>query len=168
MPALSNFTRRERLRRGWTIPLFAAKAGISQSLGYQLDAGKDNVRQDTFEGIASAFDMTPAELMMAVGKGARPADSRRAPLLAMIWAVPDEDLGTVERVVRPFMSAETANNTSGHPAANSTGSRNNNRRGGQQPPFQTQKRDLVLAAWTGLCSAISAPFAPRRPLTAAT
>lgn len=112
MPALANFLRNELPRRGWTIPEWAPRADLSVSAAYLIIRdGKDNVRQDTLDNIAASFNMAPAELLVAIGKGAADDSPARAPLVALLRQVPDADLGTVDRVVRPFAVAPTQQRT---------------------------------------------------------
>jgi hypothetical protein len=110
VPALQNFLRDELLRRDWSIEEFSRRALFSTSLGYQIVRdGKDNVRQDTFEGIATALSMTPAELMVTIGKGGIGDDPKRTPLYAFVRQIPDADLETAGRVIQAFTTARTAN-----------------------------------------------------------
>lgn len=79
MPALSNFLNDELHRRGWSIPDFVEQAakygpGMSTSNAYLIIRdGKDNVRQDTLDLIAATLSMSPADLMVSIGKGS-PSD----------------------------------------------------------------------------------------------
>lgn len=101
MAALGTFLRDELLRRDWSVEEFAHRADISTSLGYQIIRdGKDNVRQDTFDGIASALSMAPADLMVAIGKGQPHDDVKRAPIHAAIREIPEEQLGLADRMLR--------------------------------------------------------------------
>ena len=68
MSALQQFVSDELDRRKWSVPEFARRAEISTSLAYQIIDGKDNVRRNTFDKIASAFDLTPAQLADAIGR----------------------------------------------------------------------------------------------------
>ncbi len=106
MAALQKFLRDELHRRDWSIEEFASRAGISTSNGYLIIRdGKDNVRTDTFEGIAAALSMTPADLMVATGKGATSDDDPlRMPLHAIVQQVALEDLNTAYRVLHGFIA----------------------------------------------------------------
>jgi DNA-binding Xre family transcriptional regulator len=106
MAALQKFLRDELHRRDWSIEEFASRAGISTSNGYLIVRdGKDNVRTDTFEGIALALSMTPADLMIATGKGTvSDDDPLRMPLHAIVRQVAIEDLNTAYRVMRGFIA----------------------------------------------------------------
>jgi transcriptional regulator with XRE-family HTH domain len=102
VPALQNFFDAERQRRHWSMRETAKKCGISISKAYAIANGDDNVEFDTFENIATAFDMTPAELAVAIGKGPANADPVRAVAEATLRRVPTEHLETVDLVLRTF------------------------------------------------------------------
>ena len=105
MPALQQFLKAELPRRGWSMEYFARHAHLSLSTTYLIVRdGKDNVRRETFEHIAAALGMTPAELMVAIGKGAEDDNPRRAVLHALLRQVADEDLPVFERLTRPFVA----------------------------------------------------------------
>lgn len=120
VPALSNYLRSELDHRDWTIPEFVEHAerakrpggaGLSLSNAYLIIRdGKDNVRQDTFDLIARTLGQTPAELMVAIGKGHLTDEPRRARISARLRGVPDDALDSVDF----FISAITrAKNDSG-------------------------------------------------------
>ncbi len=88
--ALQNFFRDERRRRGWSVRDAAARAKISPSKAYAIENGDDNVEFETFENIATAFGLTPAELATAIGKGKPDHDPDEASLLAAYRQVPHE------------------------------------------------------------------------------
>src|SRR5256885_1021344 len=69
MPALQQFFEAERLRQGWSMREAARRCNISTSKAYAIANGDDNVEFETFENIAGAFKMSPAELAVAIGKG---------------------------------------------------------------------------------------------------
>jgi transcriptional regulator with XRE-family HTH domain len=100
VPALQNFFDAERKRRGWSMRQLATLSKISLSKAYAIANGDDNVEFETFENIASAFDMSPAELATAIGKGPAPVDAKLAPIHAVLRTVPAEKLNTVELMLR--------------------------------------------------------------------
>ena len=103
VPALQRYLSAEIEQRGWSVEQFAARAQLSLSNAYLIVRdGKDNVRQNTFDNIAAAFGMTPAELASAIGKGAPEEHPQRITVQALLRDVPDDDLSTVERIVRTF------------------------------------------------------------------
>lgn len=104
MPALQNFLRDELPRRGWSMKDFASHARLSLSNAYLIVRdGEDNVRSDTFENIATALGMTPAELYVAIGKGRLDDDPERVPVLAAVRQIAKEHLDAVDRIVRAFV-----------------------------------------------------------------
>lgn len=101
MPALQQYLNAEIDRRGWSVREFARRAKISLSNAYLIVRdGEDNVRRDTFENIASALFMSPAELAVAIGKGAATDDPKRVLIHAALRQVPDDQLETVELMIR--------------------------------------------------------------------
>lgn len=100
MAALQHFFDAERTRRGWSMREAAKRSKISPSKAYAIANGDDNVEFETFENIAAAFSMSPAELAVAIGKGAAGDDPRRVPIHAALRDVPDEQLATVELMIR--------------------------------------------------------------------
>jgi len=103
VPALQRYLSAEIEQRGWSVEQFAARAQLSLSNAYLIVRdGKDNVRQNTFDNIAAAFGMTPAELASVIGKGAPEEHPQRITVQALLRDVPDDDLSTVERIVRTF------------------------------------------------------------------
>lgn len=100
MAALQHFFDAERTRRGWSMREAAKRSKISPSKAYAIANGDDNVEFETFENIAAAFSMSPAELAVAIGKGAVNDDPRRVPIHAALRNVPDEQLATVELMIR--------------------------------------------------------------------
>lgn len=104
MPALQHFLSAEIPKRNWSMEEFARRAQLSLSNAYLIVRdGKDNVRRQTFDNIAAALGMTPAELDTAIGKGPVTADPKRVPIHAILREVPEEDLGQVDRVIRTFV-----------------------------------------------------------------
>jgi transcriptional regulator with XRE-family HTH domain len=95
VPALQNFFRDERQRRSWSIRDASTHCRMSLSRVYGLENGDDNVEFETFENIASAFGMTPAELAVAIGKGRPDDDPDEARLLAAYRQMPQEHRPTV-------------------------------------------------------------------------
>lgn len=83
MPALQHFFDAERLRRGWSMRDAAKRCKISLSKAYAIVNGDDNVEFDTFENIAAAFGLTPAELAVAIGKGSPEDDPAEARVIAL-------------------------------------------------------------------------------------
>lgn len=102
MPALQHFFDEERTRRGWSMREAAKRCQISTSKAYAITNGDDNVETETFENIATAFNMTAAELMTAIGKGRSEDAPERVRLHALVRQVPIEQVDTVDRVVRSF------------------------------------------------------------------
>jgi transcriptional regulator with XRE-family HTH domain len=88
--ALQHFFDAERQRRGWSVREAAKRSQISLSKAYAIVNGDDNVEFETFENIATAFNMTPAELATAIGKGAPQDDPAHALGAALFRAVPIE------------------------------------------------------------------------------
>ena len=104
MSALGSYLEDELHRRDLSPEDFGRRSGLGTSHVYQIIRGqKTNVRQSTIDRIAEGLGMTPAELMVAIGKGAADDSPKRASLHALLRLVPDEDLSTIERVVRPFV-----------------------------------------------------------------
>jgi len=102
--ALGSYLEDELHRRDLSPEDFGRRSGLGTSHVYQIIRGqKTNVRQSTIDRIAEGLGMTPAELMVAIGKGAADDSPKRASLHALLRLVPDEDLSTIERVVRPFV-----------------------------------------------------------------
>jgi transcriptional regulator with XRE-family HTH domain len=104
---LSRFLKDEIPRRGWTIPTFARRANLSNSNAYLIVRdGKDNVTQDTFDDIATALDMAPAELMVAIGKGNSPEDAERVVMHATVRQIPKANLSLAQRLLLAFVSPQ--------------------------------------------------------------
>lgn len=78
----------------------AKRSKMSLSKAYAIVNGDDNVEFETFENIATAFSMSPAELAVAIGKGTASDDPKRVPIHAALREVPDEQLATVELMIR--------------------------------------------------------------------
>lgn len=68
----------------------AERTKMSKSKAYAIVNGDDNVEFETFENIATAFNMTPAELATMIGKGSPADDPAEAEVLARYRAVPPE------------------------------------------------------------------------------
>lgn len=101
MAALQRFLQQELPKRGWSVEEFARRASISKSNGYLIIRdGKDNVRQDTFDNIADALNMSPAELAAAIGKSASASDTEEAELLALFRQVPSEHRPAAKQMLR--------------------------------------------------------------------
>ena len=110
MSALQQFLEGELERREWTIKEFATRSHLSLSNAYLIVRdGKDNVRQDTFEDIAAALSMTPADLMVAIGKGKLGEDPERLPLLTLVRQVPSPELGLAHRILKQLVPSFSAN-----------------------------------------------------------
>jgi transcriptional regulator with XRE-family HTH domain len=93
MTPLANYLRDELARRGWSIEEFAKKAGLSLSNAYLIVRdGKDNVRRETFAGIAAALSMTPTELYAAIEPA--PADPIEQAIRQRTAAMREAVLGT--------------------------------------------------------------------------
>jgi len=90
MSALQYFFDAERLRRGWSVREAADRSQISLSKAYAIIRGDDNVEFETFESIAAAFGMTPAELATAIGKGNHGDDPDEVRMIAAYRLVPTE------------------------------------------------------------------------------
>src|SRR5436309_734111 len=88
--ALQHFYDAERQRRGWSVRKTAHETKMSVSKAYAILNGEDNVEFETFENIATAFNMTPAELATAIGKGRPVDDPTEVEVLARYRAVPAE------------------------------------------------------------------------------
>lgn len=108
MPALQRFFEAERQRQGWSVRQAAKHCRISVSKAYAIEAGDDNVEFDTFENIAGAFGMSPAELAIAIGKGPANDDPKRAQLQALARNVADEHVGAAELMLRGLTAAEAS------------------------------------------------------------
>ncbi len=117
VPALSTYLRSELDHRDWTIPEFVEHAerakrpggaGLSLSNAYLIIRdGKDNVRQDTFDLIARTLGQTPAELMVAIGKGHLTDEPRRARISARLRGVPDDALDSVDFFISAITRAKS-------------------------------------------------------------
>lgn len=90
MTALQQFFESERLHRGWSMKEIADKSKISLSKAYQIRDGEDNVEFETFENIASAFGMTPAELATVIGKGRTEDDPETIEAMAIFRRIAAE------------------------------------------------------------------------------
>lgn len=66
----------------------AKRSNISLSKAYAIVNGDDNVEFETFENIATAFGLTPAELAIAIGKGSAEHDPAEARVVALYRQVP--------------------------------------------------------------------------------
>lgn len=100
MPALQHFFDAERQRRGWSVREAADRCRISVSKAYAIVNGDDNVELETFENIASAFDMTPADLAIAMGKGSPDHDPDEVEMLVVYRQVPAEQRPFIQRALR--------------------------------------------------------------------
>ncbi len=122
MSALQQFIAGELDRRRWTVPDFARRAEISTSLAYQILDGKDNVRRTTFDKIAAAFGMTPAQLASAIGLGGA-LSPEHASVIAIYESVPKEkrsvwlDIGSAFHIASPRRSTTAKSPT--YPTAKS-------------------------------------------------
>lgn len=121
MAALQKFIRDEIVRRQWTVPEFARRSGISPSLAYQIIDGRDNVRRSTFESIASALGMTPAELATAIGSGDEPLTPREVQMVVAFRSLPEAEQSMLERFVQGLrlQRPRTGANSHASPTANS-------------------------------------------------
>lgn len=97
MSALQHFFDAERLRRGWSMREIANRSRMSLSKAYAIVNGDDNVEFETFENIATAFAMTPADLAIAIGKGSPEHSPDEVEMLAIYRQVPTDQ--------RPFVQA---------------------------------------------------------------
>lgn len=94
---------------------------MSLSSGYLIVRdGKDNVRQDTFEGIAAAFSMTPAELMVAIGKGPSGTDPHEIVHIGLYRQVPTEQKFSATAMLRGLILAQS---TTSEQVLNSSGTK---------------------------------------------
>lgn len=100
MPALQHFFDAERRRRGWSMRDLAEKAQISPSKAYAIANGDDNVEFETFENIATAFNMSPAELATVIGKGPASADPFEIETLAILRQTEPEVRPTIQQMIR--------------------------------------------------------------------
>lgn len=101
VPALQFFFDAERRKRGWSMRDLAEKSQISISKAYAIANGDDNVEFETFENIAAAFNLSPAELAAAIGKG--PGDKPAVlTLISRLRGLPDHDLAFLERLLSGF------------------------------------------------------------------
>lgn len=98
----------------------AKRAKISVSKAYAIVNGDNNVEFDTFENIATAFSMSPAELAVAIGKGRPDDDPELAPIHARLRQIPRENLGMVERLIATFVPPTNAKT---HPSLHAKTSR---------------------------------------------
>lgn len=99
MPALQQFFKDERLRRGWSVREAAQRSQISPSKAYAIENGDDNVEFETFENIATAFDLTPAELAVAIGKGTPALNPDEARWVSYYRRIPVEQRPFIEKAV---------------------------------------------------------------------
>lgn len=90
MAALQRYLKIEIDRRAWSVEEFSRRAGFSTTRGYQILGGKDNVQFNTFEAIATALGMTPADLATAIGKGSTETNADELNLVAHFRQVPAE------------------------------------------------------------------------------
>jgi len=87
--------------RGETPEEFAVRNGINPSGLYKFLRGAyAEPRQTTLDKIASGLNLTPAELLVATGKGAIEDDPEDAELLALIRRLPEEHRPTVKTILR--------------------------------------------------------------------
>lgn len=87
---MQHFFESERLRRGWSVKELADRSKISLSKAYQIRGGEDNVEFETFENIAAAFSLTPAELATVIGKGRADDDPDTIEAMAIYRQVASE------------------------------------------------------------------------------
>lgn len=123
MPALQQYFDAERQRRGWSMRETAKRSLMSVSKAYAIANGDDNVEFDTFENIASAFDMTPAELAVAIGKGAADADPDDVEIMALSRQLAPEQKTYAKSMLRGLVAAVTRGPNNGRRAATATGQR---------------------------------------------
>lgn len=177
MTALQHFFDAERLRRGWSMQEIAKRTQMSRSKAYAIVNGDDNVEFETFENIASAFSMSPAELAVAIGKGAASDDPKRVPIHAALRQVPDEQLATVEMMIRglaapvqPLHKGPTSRRrsaptiTSETPSRKHDGSTANGGETGAQGGVSTVYRHPARR-WPNLLNTVKAAFVPLLPST---
>lgn len=152
MPALQRFFEAERLRRGWSIRDTAKHCKISPSKAYAIRDGDDNVEFETFENIATAFSMSPAELATAIGKGPVTDDPELAPIHARLREVPRESLGLVDRLIATLVPSTRAKSDSGASARN----RQHQRSTASSPPtegvntvLEVRKHRVPVLAFAG-------------------
>lgn len=90
---------------GLTYDQFAKMAGMTRShIYFIVNNQRTKPRSDTIDRIAAALGITPADIFIALGKGAPLDDPERASLLALIRDLPPEHIHTVEQMVRPLTS----------------------------------------------------------------
>lgn len=142
MSALQYFFNAERLRRGWSVREAAERAQISVSKAYAIVNGDDNVEFETFENIASAFDMTPADLATVIGKGSPEADPQLAHVQALLRQVPDEHLSTIEMILRPFMRVKPHPDRSAKPRRGRINTHSSSDQSGPDNPLATTYRTI--------------------------
>lgn len=108
MPALQHFFDAERQRRGWSMKEAAERSRISLSKAYAITNGDDNVEFQTFENIAAAFGMTPADLAVVIGKGSADHDPDETHVLVTFRQIPEHKRDAakemLEGLVKPIRS----------------------------------------------------------------
>lgn len=134
MPALQHFFDAERQRRGWSMREIANRTKMSRSKAYAIVNGDDNVEFETFENIATAFDMTPAELATAIGKGAPQDNPAHALGVALFRAVPVEKQPAAIDMLRGLTTVEP------------TRPRSKSRVGGPAKRLTTSRRELLTGS----------------------
>lgn len=107
MPALQQFFDAERQRRGWSMRETAKRSLMSVSKAYAIANGDDNVEFETFENIAAAFGMAPAELAVAIGKGAADANPDDVEIMALSRQVAPELKTAAKDMLRVLASSFT-------------------------------------------------------------
>lgn len=127
----------------------ADRARISPSKAYAITNGDDNVEFETFEAIADAFGMSPAELATAIGKGPAGDDPELAPMHARLRQVPKDQRTVVDRLIATFIPPTRAKS---HPATDTKRSqrdRNVSSNGPEEPQDDVLKHRKRLG-WASL------------------
>lgn len=100
--SLDQFVQQQLEAQGLTVKEFARRSGLGISHAYQVLRGERSKRPsaETFDAVARGLNMTPAEMAVAMGKGALEASPDETEWLALYRQLPTEHRPTVKQIVR--------------------------------------------------------------------
>ena|SRR5580765_6071627 len=99
--SLGQFARQQIDAQGLSVKEFAARSGLGLSHAYQiLDGKRPRASSQTFEAVARGLSMTPAEMLVAMGKGTGSLDADETEMLALFRQVPLAQRLTLKQIVR--------------------------------------------------------------------
>lgn len=161
---LSQYTRQQIDAQGISVKLFAARAELGLSHAYQiLRDERSRVTPDTLEAVARGLSMTPAELLIGMGRAADALSADEAEMLALYRGTPDEQRPVVKGMLRGLVVRPT------HPTSNGRADASRKRAQAAMRKLTHQGEDgpdpnlTASSAWAALRGLI-AHSAAHRPL----